>query len=218
MRYLFTIIIIIIIINSCNDNKNPTKPSEIKEGFRAELYYDGKLCTDKFATGSAEIEDCTLDEDADIWIESGEVDNFEIYLNFETKYGNGVNGYKPGNINYKNFGFSLGLEIYPVEKPNNIVNPWGDNATVYMILWVHLDEGDKLLLNYAFYYSNGDYIGSTGNDNDYIGVVTGEIFEINKERITGELNANGTINGKQWLIKNCQFNLPINIVSCEPLL
>ena len=91
-----------LVIQSCGDEDDLGQGSEIAEGFRAELYINGELATDGFATGFASLTgDLLTYADMDI---HGSAQDHTIHIRFHSKNLSGIDDYTPGALNTTNFG------------------------------------------------------------------------------------------------------------------
>lgn len=85
-------------VNSEDNNNNSQR------GFRAKLFVNGNLMTDKFIQGIATLDDPS--KDASIKIESN-AEGYRIHLHIYNRQGNGIQGMSPGSlVSFGNF-FSL---------------------------------------------------------------------------------------------------------------
>jgi len=94
----------IILLQACSKKKG-TKPNDsrpnIAKGFRAEVYKNGVLATNKFATGLATLEEPSTYAYLDV---SGSADGYTIVLSFWSKHYNGIDGMRPATLDSANFG------------------------------------------------------------------------------------------------------------------
>lgn len=167
----------IIIISACGKDKNITGNENIAEGFRAEVYLNGKLGTDQFATGLATVSSPLTDAYIDI---EGHAEGYSIYLSFSSKTNNGIDGLKPGTLDSKNFA-----------EPFLILSYLGES-----VVSGYIESSDNKLWEYG-----------QNNSKVTIGSASGEILEINRDRIVGKFQAKG--NDNVWEIRKCEFNLKL---------
>ncbi len=173
----FSVGLSIFFIHACNNDKNITGNENIAEGFRAEVYRNGKLETDQFATGLATVASPLTDAYIDI---EGHSEGYSIYLSFSSKTNSGIDGFKPGALDSKNFSEPfLSLRYL----------------------------GESVVSGYIESSSNEIWFYGQNDSKIKLGSASGEIIEIGKDRVVGKLQARG--NGNDWEIRKCEFNLKL---------
>jgi hypothetical protein len=169
----------ILIIQACSKDDKGTGPDEdktnIAKGFRAEVYIAGQLATNKFITGKAEMSDPL--EYAYIDVESAS-EGYRIHLSFWNKLLNGIQGMTPGKFDSTKYG-----------EP-------------YFVF-----EGPGLSKEIRAYIYSGQIVDALCFPPPCTihGTASGEILEVNQQRVVGKFQAKG--NNNAWEIRNCEFNV-----------